>query len=116
MGSTGKPSQLFQEIRDYITESQEILARGEYLELSDLGMKVERLCSGVANLPQEEGRKHLKELDALMGELDLLQKDLIESRDRLKDELGGVSKHQQAARAYKTLDMTTKPSHNGEDS
>lgn len=85
----------------YIETAKDIVAKGDYVSLNGLDTQVETLCNAILNLSAEEAKTYADDLDRLMMELTVLQRSFIESRDQLRGELDGLTRHKQASMAYK---------------
>ena len=100
------PESLFDSIREYITDAQEIMDRGEFVALVGLDKRVEQICAAVQELSSEEAKRYEADLQTLMESLSKLQAVFAEKRDALSDELSDSQKHHQAAKAYKQSEHT----------
>ena len=108
---------LFDEVMEYIRASRAILQEGNLVELKGLDAKVEELCRGIIELPQEEAKRFEEDLVKLQDEVEKLRADLVTSRDGLQEELMGVGKHQKANIAYQSSQsLPMKKKEGGEDS
>lgn len=113
---TGEARELFDGVRDYIKDAHEIMERGEFIELDGLDGRVAELCEAIVSMPQDQAADYATELEALMGELNVLKDMFEQGKASLAEELSGVNQHKQAASAYNTSTiMAAKTKPKGED-
>lgn len=109
--------QLIDDIRTYIQDAQEICERGEFISLQGLDSRVEQICQSIHEMDAEEAKKYAEELDKLSEQLDALQQMFKQKRDSLRDDLDDTTRHQNAAKAYKTAESkspASQPPESGE--
>lgn len=95
---------LFDDIASFVKESQMLLEQGAFVELAGLDEQVKILCDAVLHLTQEDRIRHAGRLQELLGELKALGEALVTQRDRVGDEIQGLSQHKKASVAYRIAD------------
>ena len=100
MTQTAPIRETFKGIEAYINEANEIISKGDVVELNSLEDRVREMCDAIAAMSKDEAKEHKKDLERLMGDLQKLQTTLIENRDELQTELSGVHSHSAASQAY----------------
>lgn len=93
-------AETFSAIESYINEANDIIARGEVIELKTLDERVKVMCDAIAGMSKDDAAKHKEDLQRLMTDLEKLQGTLVENKDKLKTELTGVQSHSVASNAY----------------
>ncbi|MDX2112208.1 MAG: hypothetical protein SFW63_00525 [Alphaproteobacteria bacterium] len=105
--------ELLTQIAAYITESRELLERGDVVELSDLDGRIARLCEASLALSAEEKRRHAAALEQLLDDLTQLGNLLQEKRGLVMHEMKASGAHRKAASAYR---MAERPPADGKES
>ena len=100
------PESLFEDIKNFVTDSRSLLGDGAVVELAGLDNEVEKLCTLVLELSTETREKYADYLQELLTELTALGEDLVTKRDALQHEIRYLSSHKKANIAYKTVDAT----------
>lgn len=101
-----RAEKLFDDIAQFIAESHALLDAGAMMELSGLDEQVRTLCDAVLTLSQDERVIYADRLQQLLGDLKALGDALVESRDKIAEELRGVADHKKANKAYRIVDAS----------
>ncbi|MFZ4541353.1 MAG: hypothetical protein ACOYNL_06025 [Rickettsiales bacterium] len=92
--------QLFGDIVKYVEEADAMVKAREPLLLAGLDTAVDALCARIVALPAEEGKKHLAELNQLMGRITALQENMVKLQAEIATTLNSVGKQKKASKAY----------------
>jgi uncharacterized coiled-coil protein SlyX len=92
---------LFQDIEAYIEVASEKIENGKYVELNELGGKVDMLCQQVLALPQPIGKEHSETLEKLSHALTILKENMDKIKKNLVVETNDLQKRQKAAHSYR---------------
>lgn len=98
--------ELFEDIKNFVTDSRSLLGGGAVVELAGLDKQVQKLCAQVLELSPETREKYADLLQELLNELTSLGGDLVTQRDALQHEIRYLSSHKKANIAYKTVDAS----------
>jgi len=101
---TAPTEKLFDDIAQFIAESNAIIERGAFMELAGLDDQVRTLCDMVLQLSQAERLRYADRLQYLLGELKKLGESMTAERDRVGNEMRGVPEHKKASVAYRVAD------------
>lgn len=97
---------LYQDIMTYIKDAREITARGEFVSLDKLDKRVAQLCEAAQQLPVTESAAFADRLEEMVQELNALQQHFGDKRAEIADDINSISRHKQAAMAYKQQEKT----------
>ena len=89
------------EVSVAIDAARRTVEHGDFVDLSGLDARVDRLCSAIKALPQDQGRGFERPLLGLVDELTRLTDQLADQREKVRQSLVGTSSHHQAASAYR---------------
>ncbi len=82
-GQFENPREELAKVSSLVLTARRLVASGALVDLSALEERVRVLCEAVQQMPQEEGRALLAELQALIGRLNHLAGDLEERLSQL---------------------------------
>jgi hypothetical protein len=97
---------LFNAISQFITDSRESLQKGEVVELTGLEGQVGTLCDAIMRLSDEERAIYATRLQELMTGLQVLGEELVAQRDKVEDEMRGLTQVKKANTAYRTAEAS----------
>jgi hypothetical protein len=106
---------LFNDIASFIDQSRTLLHQGALTELAGLDEQVRILCDAVLQLSQDERVRYADKLQELLGGLKALGDEMVVSREKLANEIRGVSHLKKANTAYRTAEAIDNYDENAED-
>lgn len=74
------------------------------VDLAPVETGVRNFCEALAAMPLEDARPFAQDLHALSEEMNLLERDLKQSRDAVQQQLAELGRHNKAQVAYKKTD------------
>ncbi len=104
--SANSTEKLFNDISQFITQSRELLEQGAIMELAGLDEQVRVLCDAVLQLSQSERLQYAERLQEMLTGLKLLGDEMVTSRDKIAEEIRGVSNFKKASVAYRTVNAS----------
>ena len=104
MSQSQNPEELFDEITRFIESSHTLLKEGAFVQLAGLDDHVRTLCESLIMLSQEERIQHAERLQQLLWGLNDLEESMMQYRDAMAQEIRGLSAHQKANVAYRTVE------------
>jgi hypothetical protein len=102
MSATAK--KLFDDISQFIAESQALLEKGAMMELGGLDKNIKSLCDAVLKLSQEDRLKYADKLQGLYNDLTVLGEKLAAKRDSVATDIRHLADHKKALSAYHIAD------------
>jgi len=101
--SPASPEALKETVIELIAECRRRLTSG-WADVTEVERGVRAYCEVLTALPAEEGRHHIKDLEAMMQAVTLLGDELVAARDTVRHELGALGRVRQANVAYQKSD------------
>lgn len=105
---TRAPDTLFADISQFIRQSNEMLEKGELVQLAGLDNRIEILCKEVLALSDDQRKEHAAKLQQLFDELKTLGESMAAVRDTLSGEMQGLAKHKKANTAYRVAEASDR--------
>ena len=104
MNEQQSPEVLFDKVTQFVNESHALLAAGAFIELAGLDDHVRTLCEALIQLSQAERIQHAQRIQQLLLSISELEKSMMQCRDKMAVEMRGLSTHQKANVAYRTVE------------
>ncbi|MEZ5691550.1 MAG: hypothetical protein R3D71_07790 [Rickettsiales bacterium] len=115
MSANTLKNNLFDEIKNFISDNRNLLAEGSTVKLAGMDKKVHSLCEQVLELSESDRQEYGELLDELLNDLKELSKDMTIQREAMANEIRYLSSHKQANIAYKNVDTKLAPINNDEN-
>lgn len=100
--------QFFSQLSGQIEESRTLLKEGREIELERLEKGMGALFREAEALAQELNENYPDRFKALLDDLQVLIRELTERRQRVYEEIQGLTQHKRAGAAYRRADSTEK--------
>lgn len=110
-----KTEALFSDIEQFIAESRAMLDAGAMLEMAGLDDQVRSLCETVLQLSQDERITYSDRMQHLLAELKNLGESMVETREKLAEDIRRASTQKNATKAYKIADSRDNFGHREDD-
>lgn len=103
-----EPDALFNDIAQFIDRSSALLKEGALMELAGLDDQIRTLCEEVLSLSEEQRVQYADRLQTLLVGLQALGNDMVQMRDKMAQDIRGLSSHQKANVAYRTAETSDR--------
>jgi hypothetical protein len=102
------PEALFQQVTQFIDESNTLLKDGAFVQLTDLDVQVDALCKEVLKLSGEQRVEYAERLQQVVASLQQLGENLAAARDEVNKQIGELPTHKKAHVAYQKMEASDK--------
>lgn len=103
------PQLMLRQIRSFIQECENVVARGEAPDLEGLDAQVAELCRGIEEMAPAEYEKMKPKLESLSQELTGLGRELEKQKRDIEIQIASLAQQQKANVAYQKTGASVPP-------